>query len=64
MEIGRRRWKKVYRFPQIDQGLEINFSSRHSVTFSNGNNRLHTYIHFVIFKEPLTWSSPFIKQIF
>lgn len=52
MGVGRRRWKKLYRFPQIE-GLEINVnfsvydSKRHSVTLSNGNNGLLTYVHFV-----------------
>lgn len=52
MEVGRRRWKKLYRFPQIE-GLEINVnfnmydSKRHRVTLSNRNNRLLTYVHFV-----------------
>lgn len=52
MEVGRREWKKLHRFPQIE-GLEVNVnfsvydSKRHSITLSNENNRLLTYVPFV-----------------
>lgn len=58
MEVGRREWKKLYRFPQIE-GLEVNVNFRCMILrdiASHFQMKITDYLHmYLLFKRSLAW---------